>query len=118
MRKRILSVITALILCLSMFPATALADEPQPAATEIELRQRDVNNEGTLSLADGNNYKLMGNIDISFTIVIEGTVSLDLNGYVLRQQSDCTATIRVESGTFTLKDSPNNTAPAHYFTVA
>lgn len=105
-----------MIFTFSLLPTTALADDPQPAAAEIELRQSDVNNEGTLSLESGKNYKLMENIDITKQIVINGTVTLDLNGYVLRQTGKSQRVIEVESGTFTLKDT-NPNPPAHYFTV-
>lgn len=106
-----------MIFTFSLLPTTALADEPQPAATVETTLTTDLLTEKNYTLSDGN-YKLAGNIDITNQIKINGTVTLDLNGYVLRQTGHAQRVIEVASGTFTLKDSPNSEDPAHYFTVA
>ena len=59
--------------------------------------------------------RLMRNIDINTDMVVERTVVLDLNGYVLRQTADRCVSFKVEeTGDLTIIDS-NPTAP-HKFT--
>ena len=72
----------------------------------------------TAALADDTNetVKLKGDVTIDATLVVNRTVTLDLNGYVLKYDSENRGSvIMVESGgTLTIADS--NTAAPHYFT--
>lgn len=68
-----------------------------------------------LALTDGS-YYLDKDVTISGTLTIEGTVTLDLNGWVLQRvnTSEKGSVIHVKSGTLTLVD--NNTSAEHKFT--
>ena len=67
------------------------------------------------ALADGN-YYLNSDVTISQTITVSGTVTLDLNGHVLKYKSTANGSvIKVEGGTLTITDSSPNTP--HYFDV-
>lgn len=115
MKKRILSTLMALCLCLTLLPTAALAATP----TGTPLTQTSVTSEGTLTLTGGSSYYLNGDITISQTIEITGTVTLDLNGHVLKYENSTTSgsVIKVESGgNLTLTDSDTTGTP-HYFTV-
>lgn len=65
-----------------------------------------------LALTDGS-YYLDKDVTISGTLTIEGTVTLDLNGHVLKMTGKGSV-IHVKSGTLTLVD--NNTSAEHKFT--
>ena len=107
MKKRLLSLLLALTLCLALLPGMARA--------EGETIQT-VSNEAELSTAlENESYstvKMTANIDITDELIIDinGTVTLDLNGYVLRQTGTPKRVIRLDKGTLTLKDSSPETA--------
>lgn len=106
MKKRLLSLLLALTLCLALLPGMARA--------EGETIQT-VSNEAELSTAlENESYstvKMTANIDITDELIIDinGTVTLDLNGYVLRQTGTPKRVIRLDKGTLTLKDSSPET---------
>ena len=73
----------------------------------------------TAALADDTNetVKLIGDVTIDATLVVNRTVTLDLNGHVLKYENSTNrgSVLMVESGgTLTIEDS--NTAARHYFT--
>ena len=75
MKKRLLSLLLALTLCLALLPGVALA------ATSVtnEQQLRD-------AVASGGEIQLVNTITINSTLTIESgkTVTLDLNGHVLK----------------------------------
>ncbi len=78
MKKRILSCLMALALCLSLLPTAALA-EGEPA--EVSAADALI-----AALADStkNHIKLMADIEISAMLTVNRTVTLDLNDHVLK----------------------------------
>lgn len=78
MKKRILSILLALCMALSLLPTLAFGQETVGrAATEVEL---------TAALADSANdvVRLTADITIEARLDIARDVTVDLNGYVLR----------------------------------
>ena len=70
----------------------------------------------TTTLESGRQYYLNNDVTVSQTITVSGTVTLDLNGYVLKYKSTANGSvIKVEGGTLTITDSSPNTP--HYFDV-
>lgn len=102
MKKRILSCLMALALCLSLLPTAALA-EGAPAEVSAADKLTDALTNNAVST-----IKLMADIEISTTLTVSRTVTLDLNGKVLKR----TGTGRVievqNSGNLTLTDSTPN----------
>ena len=87
MKKRFLSILATLCLCLTLLPATALADSSTP---------EDVNTWAGLQAAINNNKdaKLTSNItwgDSSLTVPTEKNVTIDLNGHSIDANSKGTA---------------------------
>ena len=113
MRKRkLLSVILALSLCLTLLPGMAAAEETG-TATEVTSSE-----ELTDTLAgSAETVRLGANITITTddSLTVSRTVTLDLNGCVL-EKSGSGSVIKVESGgKLTLTDS-NTGKQTHYFT--
>lgn len=113
MKKTFLSIFFALALCLCLLPMTGAAEPSGDALTT------DVLTNTGYTLESGN-YKLSGNLTIEHTIKVTGTVTLDLNGHVLKLNSSVyggTASGSVievnTTGNLTLEDS--NTSAKHYF---
>ena len=70
----------------------------------------------TTTLESGKQYYLNNDVTVSQTITVSGTVTLDLNGHVLKYKSTANGSvIKVEGGTLTITDSSPNTP--HYFDV-
>lgn len=70
----------------------------------------------TTTLESGRQYYLNNDVTVSQTIMVSGTVTLDLNGHVLKYKSTANGSvIKVEGGTLTITDSSPNTP--HYFDV-
>ena len=101
MKKRILSCLMALALCLSLLPTAALAEG---ASAEVSTA-----NELTNALnGDAAIIKLTANIEISTMLKVNRTVTLDLNDHVLKM-TGTGRVIEVESGgNLTLTDSTPN----------
>ena len=78
MKKRILSCLMALALCMTLLPTAALA-EGEPA--EVSAADALI-----AALADStkNHIKLMADIEISAMLTVNRTVTLDLNDHVLK----------------------------------
>ena len=83
-----------------------LANAPGEASTEDEL---------TAALADSSIDKitLMGDIGISSTLEVRRTVTLDLNGHVLKMTGSGSGIKVAGGGVLTITDS-NKTAPHHF----
>lgn len=115
MKKRILSILLALCMALSLLPTLAFGQETVGrAATEVEL---------TAALADSANdvVRLTADITIEARLDIARDVTVDLNGYVLRYDEAAApdSIFRVAGGkTLTMTDSrpaeqhENETLPA------
>ena len=112
-RRKLLSVILALSLCLTLPLGMAAAEETTGTATEVTSAK-----ELTDALADSAKavVKLTEDITIENSLTVSRTVTLDLNGYVLEKTGDGGGVIKVESGgKLTLTDS-NTGKQTHYFT--
>ena len=99
---RLLTVLLTLCMVLSLAPMTA--------ATAFAANTTTVNNETELTTALGNadctEIKLGGNIETTYELDVNRTVTLDLNGYTLSCSSTDEDIIRVsENGNLTVKDS-------------
>lgn len=98
MKKRILSCFMALALCMTLLPAAALAEGKETEVTTADALATALNGDATI-------IKLTANIEISTTLTVSRTVTLDLNGKVLKR----TGTGRVievqNNGNLTLTDS-------------
>lgn len=94
-----------------LLPATALAAEPDWTGW-TKLTPSDTN------LSAGK-YYLEGDVTIESTIEINGEVTLDLNGYVLKKTGDEGSVVEVKNNSrFVLRDSRAEDEDAkHYFTV-
>lgn len=113
MKKRILSLVLALVLCLSLLPTAALANE-------IELTK------ATQSLGSTHTYKLNEDVTLDnvygyLTVNPDANATLDLNGHVLTGTDSRVIYYGIgadnlsKSATLTLIDS--NPTAVHYFTV-
>ena len=116
MKKQLVSILFALCMVLCLVPLAAFAE----GETE---NMREVTDQTTLVAAMADNsvttVKLTADIDIDTTLTVNRTVTLDLNGYVLRMTStgDGHSVIALPVGgtkTLTLKDS--NPSALHKFT--
>lgn len=113
MKKQLVSILFALCMVLCLVPLAAFAE----GETE---NVREVTDQATLvaAMADGTvtTVKLVSDIDIDATLTVNRTVTLDLNGYVLKYQNTGTrgSVIKVDiNGNLTLKDS--NAEKVHKF---
>lgn len=68
--------------------------------------------DGTLSLADGGTYYLNDDIDVSKTIEINGAVTLDLNGHVLKMTGSGSV-IKITGNNSSLTLNDNNPTAKH-----
>lgn len=98
MKKRLLGLLLALTLCLALLPGVALA------ATSVtnEQQLRD-------AVASGGEIQLANTITINSTLTIESgkTVTLDLNGHVLKMDGSGSAIAVNDGAVLTIKDSPS-----------
>ena len=103
MKKRILSCLMALALCMTLLPTAALAEGETIQEVNSAADLKNAIETGSNSI-----IKLIADIDISNTLTVNRTVTLDLNGKVLKM----TGTGRVievqNSGNLTLTDSNSN----------
>ena len=102
MKKRVLSILLALCMALSLLPTVVFAQETVgQAATEAEL---------TAALADSANdvVKLTADITITAGLKVQHNVTVDLNGHILRydEAADPDSIFHVTGGkTLTMTDS-------------
>ena len=111
MKKRLFSILLILCMVLVMTPTVAFAEGETPAAKTAEV---DTAEALSAAVAAGGMVKLMEDIDISASLTINGIVTLDLNGYVLKMTTDNTAVVVAANGSLTLVDS--NPTKEHKFT--
>ena len=116
MKKQLVSILFALCMVLCLVPLAAFAEGETENMREV-TNQTDLFN----AMADDTvtTVKLAADIDIDTTLTVNRTVTLDLNGYVLRMTStgDGHSVIALPVGgtkTLTLKDS--NPSALHKFT--
>lgn len=111
-RRKLLSVILALSLCLTLPLGMAAAEEPAGTATEVKTSEAL-----TTALADSavETVRLGTNIEISASLAVSRTVTLDLNGCVLKMTNNGGSVIKVDSGG-NLKLTDSDTTAAHKFT--
>ena len=102
MKKRLASTLLALALCLSLLPTAALAEEgTQKWEGWTQLT------DATTSMSGGN-YYLAGDVTISQSITVSGTVTLDLNGNTLASNSNNYAIEINNGGNLTITDSDSS----------
>lgn len=95
---RLLTALLTLCMVLSLAPISAYAAD-STVSNEAEL-------EAALENADCTEIKLGGNIETTYELNVNRTVTLDLNGYTLSCSSTDEDIIRVRSsGNLTVKDS-------------
>lgn len=116
MKKQLVSILFALCMVLCLVPLAVFAEGETENMREV-TNQTDLFN----AMADDTvtTVKLAADIDIDTTLTVNRTVTLDLNGYVLRMTStgDGHSVIALPVGgtkTLTLKDS--NPSALHKFT--
>ncbi|MGN0533921.1 MAG: InlB B-repeat-containing protein [Eubacterium sp.] len=91
MKKRILSIVLAICLVLTLVPTSVFAANNDATALQ--------------SLLDsGGTVKLTQDYSIDATLAVSNTVTLDLNGHVVKMTNQ-NGIIKVKGGTLTLKDS-------------
>ena len=106
MRKRFLSILLTCCMMLTLLPTVAFAEGTIEVKTEMELNN-------ALN-GDASTIQLTGNIDITNTLVINHTVTLDLNDHVLNMTGNERVIEVVGGGNLTLMDSTPKTP--HKFT--
>lgn len=113
MKKQLVSILFALCMVLCLVPLAAFAEGETENVQEV-TNQTDLFN----AVADTSvtTVKLAANIDVSSSLTVTRTVTLDLNGYVLKYQNTGTrdSVIKVDiNGNLTLTDS--DTEKVHKF---
>ena len=97
-KTKLLTVLLTLCMVLSLVPMSAFAAD-STVSDETEL-------EAALENADCTEIKLGGNIETTWKLDVERTVTLDLNGYTLSCSSTDESIFRVcSNGNLTVKDS-------------
>ena len=98
MKKRVLSCLMALALCMTLLPTAALAEGKETEVTTADALATALNGDATI-------IKLTADIEISTTLTVSRAVTLDLNGNVLKR-TDTGRVIEVQNnGNLTLTDS-------------
>lgn len=113
MKKQLVSILFALCMVLCLVPLAAFAEGETENVQEV-TNQTDLFNAVTDTSVT--TVKLAADIDIDATLKVDRTVTLDLNGYVLKYQNTGTrgSVIKVDiNGNLTLKDS--NAEKVHKF---
>ncbi len=101
MKKRVLSCLMALALCMTLLPTAALAEGKETEVTTADALATALNGDAAI-------IKLTADIEISTTLTVSRAVTLDLNGNVLKR-TGTDRVIEVKSGgNLTLTDSPTN----------
>ena len=107
MKKRILGIVLALVMALTFVPVTAEAADFDDREW-YPLTQGDFDEFPLTTLSDYK-YYLYQDITLDSTLTINGTVTLDLNGHVLKMTGN-KSVLKVASGAeFTIQDSEPNT---------
>lgn len=113
MKKQLVSILFALCMVLCLVPLAVFAEGETENVQEVRTKDELV-----AAMANGTvtTVKLAADIDIDATLKVDRTVTLDLNGYVLKYQNTGTrgSVIKVDiNGNLTLKDS--NAEKVHKF---
>ena len=113
MKKRIVSTLLALCMLLCLMPTAAFAEDGTGGAVQNVSNADDLI--AAIETSAVNTVKLAENISISRSLTVNRTVTLDLNGQVLKYESENNGSVIVVegSGNLTLMDS--NTAAEHKF---
>lgn len=114
MKKQLVSILFALCMVLCLVPLAAFAEGETEKVQEVRTKDELV-----AAMANGTvtTVKLAGDISISSSLTVKRTVTLDLNGFVLKYQNDSQrgSVIVVEGGgQLTIEDS-NTSKPSHRF---
>lgn len=109
-RRKLLSVILALSLCLTLPLGMAAAEETGTVKEVTSSQELTEALEGTAETV-----RLGANIEISESLTVRRTVTLDLNGCVLKMTNNGGSVIKVDSGG-NLKLTDSDTTAAHKFT--
>lgn len=114
MKKQLVSILFALCMVLCLVPLAAFAEGETENVQEVRTKDELVT-----AMASDNvtTVKLAADIDIDATLKVDRTVTLDLNGFVLKYQNDSQrgSVIVVENGgQLTIEDS-NTSKPSHRF---
>ena len=109
-RRKLLSVILALSLCLTLPLGMAAAEETGTVKEVTSSQELTEALEGTAETV-----RLGANIEISKSLTVRRTVTLDLNGCVLKMTNNGGSVIKVDSGG-NLKLTDSDTTAAHKFT--
>ena len=96
---------------------TALSGEGETPAASGAVTDVSTAADLTAAIAnpDVNTVRLAANIDISNTLTVNRTVTLDLNGYVLKYESANNGSVIVVEGSGNLTLTDSNTAAEHKF---
>ena len=96
---------------------TALSGEGATPAAGETVRDVRTADELTAAIADSsvNTVKLAGDISISSSLTVNRTVTLDLNGHVLKYESANNGSVIVVEGSGNLTLTDSNTAAEHKF---
>ena len=114
MKKQLVSILFALCMVLCLVPLAAFAEGETEKVQEV-TDQTDLFN--AVANTSVTTVKLAANIDVSSSLTITRTVTLDLNGFVLKYQNDSQrgSVIVVEGGgQLTIEDS-NTSNLSHKF---
>ena len=114
MKKQLVSILFALCMVLCLVPLAVFAEGETENVQEVRTKDELV-----AAMANGTvtTVKLAGDISISSSLTVKRTVTLDLNGFVLKYQNDSQrgSVIVVEGGgQLTIEDS-NTSKPSHRF---
>lgn len=109
-RRKLLSVILALSLCLTLPLGMAAAEETGTVKEVTSSQELTEALEGTAETV-----RLGANIEISESLTVRRTVTLDLNSCVLKMTNNGGSVIKVDSGG-NLKLTDSDTTAAHKFT--
>lgn len=77
MKKRILSILLAMVMCMTLLPTVAMAEGP---VAQIGKKTYTTLEEAIQDAKTGAIIKLLGNIELSNMILVDKKVTLDLNG--------------------------------------
>ena len=113
MKKRVLGLILMLVMALTLLPTTAEAANYLDFGDGwwgIEQEDLDIGTPPALELnngylADGKKYYLVEDVTIYKTMRVEGTVTLDLNGHVLKLAGSGSVFKMSSGANFTIQDS-------------
>lgn len=110
MKKRVLSCLMALALCLTLLPTAALAEGETIKEVNSAPELKTAIETGSNSIV-----KLTGDIEIDTTLKVSREVTLDLNGKVLKMTGTGSVIEVQNSGNLTLTDSNSN--ETHKFSI-